>query len=134
MNIQTRATGEAVASHKPSDYAVVYCTVPNQEVARSISSMLVEKSLAACVNTIAGVESTYWYLLWIKIANYRWEGKVERDQEQLLIIKTKSSLVPRIAGEIRASHPYDLPEVISLPIQGGLQGIWLALVIYKVTL
>lgn len=54
----------------------------------------------------------------------RWEGKVERDQELLLIIKTKSELVPVVANEIKAKHPYEVPEVISLPIQGGLQGKW----------
>lgn len=97
-------------SESSSPYAVVYCTVPNQETARTISSWLVEKSLAACVNTVPGIESTYW-----------WQGKVERDQELLLIIKTKSELVSTVANEIKSKHPYDVPEVISLPIQGGLQ-------------
>lgn len=47
---------------------------------------------------------------------------MERDQELLLIIKTKSELVSTVANEIKSKHPYDVPEVISLPIQGGLQG------------
>lgn len=62
------------------------------------------------MNTVPGIESTYW-----------WQGKVERDQELLLIIKTKSELVSTVANEIKSKHPYDVPEVISLPIQGGLQ-------------
>ncbi|GJD12849.1 Protein CutA 1, chloroplastic [Galdieria sulphuraria] len=100
----------AVHSGSSNEYVVVYCTVPDVETARTISNWLVEKSLAACVNTVSGVESAYW-----------WEGKVERDQELLLIIKTRSELVSTVANEIRTKHPYDLPEVISLPIQGGLQ-------------
>jgi len=56
------------------------------------------------------------------LGSIRWQGKVERDQELLLIIKTKSELVSTVANEIKSKHPYDVPEVISLPIQGGLQG------------
>ncbi|EME29559.1 periplasmic divalent cation tolerance protein isoform 1 [Galdieria sulphuraria] len=111
FNLLTRQTmSSAVHSGSSNEYVVVYCTVPDVETARTISNWLVEKSLAACVNTVSGVESAYW-----------WEGKVERDQELLLIIKTRSELVSTVANEIRTKHPYDLPEVISLPIQGGLQ-------------
>ncbi|GJQ11316.1 hypothetical protein GpartN1_g3107.t1 [Galdieria partita] len=110
LSTQQIMSSSALHFQSSSEYVVVYCTTPDLETARTISSWLVEKSLAACVNTVSGVESTYW-----------WEGKVERDQEQLLIIKTRSDLVSTVASEIRSKHPYDLPEVISLPIQGGLQ-------------
>lgn len=100
----------ATMSTAAADGAVVaYVTVPDKEVAKRIAAELVEAKLAACVNILPGVESVYW-----------WEGKVETDPELLLKVKTRASLVPRLAAAVKATHPYDVPEVIAVPIVGGL--------------
>jgi len=70
--------------------------------------MLVEERLAACVNLITPLTSIY-----------RWRGAVERAREVLLVIKTRRTLVPRIAARVRALHSYEVPEVIALPVVAG---------------
>ncbi|EFJ30412.1 hypothetical protein SELMODRAFT_89815 [Selaginella moellendorffii] len=92
----------------PAPSIVVYVTVPNKEEGFKLASSIITKKLAACVNQIPGIESTYW-----------WEGKVETDSEVLLIIKTKKSLLDELTAHVIQSHSYKTPEVIALPIQGG---------------
>ena len=69
---------------------------------------LVEERLAACVNVVPKVTSVYW-----------WQGRVERDDEALLIIKTRAALVPVLTEAIKNVHPYEVPEVIALPLSPG---------------
>ena len=69
---------------------------------------MVEQKLAACVNIIPGLTSVY-----------EWEGKIEKDKELLLMIKTRTSKVDDLSKFVRENHPYDVAEVISLPIQNG---------------
>ena len=96
----------------PTDeYAVVFCTVPSKELGVALSQGLLQAGLVACVNILPGVES-----------HYVWQGKVEVDQELLLVIKTRSALVPRVTAHVRQQHTYDEPEVIAVPITGGSQG------------
>ncbi|KAL2632131.1 hypothetical protein R1flu_016817 [Riccia fluitans] len=87
---------------------VVYVTVPNKETATSLATSIVTNKLAACVNQVPGVISTYV-----------WEGKVETDQEILLIIKTRQALLDSLTAHVNKNHPYTIPEVIALPILGG---------------
>ncbi|CAK9232855.1 unnamed protein product [Sphagnum jensenii] len=87
---------------------VVYVTVPNKETGSKLAHSIIENKLAACVNQIPGVESTYW-----------WQGKVETDSELLLMIKTRQSLLQQLTDHVTANHPYDTPEVIAVPITGG---------------
>ena len=89
---------------------VVFVTVGTQEEAQKIASALLEQRKAACVNIVPRVDSHFW-----------WEGKLETDQEALMIIKTKASLVDELVGLVKEIHPYDVPEVIALPIIGGNQ-------------
>ncbi len=84
---------------------IALCTCPDQQSGERIATALVEERLAACVNRIAGVVSTY-----------RWEGKLCRDEEQLLIIKTTRERFEAMRERIVALHPYELPEVIALDI------------------
>lgn len=91
-----------------SDAIVVYVTVPNQDTGEKIAGSLVESKLAACVNIVPGVTSIYF-----------WEGKVNKDQELLLIIKTRRNLLPDLTAAVKGMHPYDEPEVVGLPILGG---------------
>lgn len=90
-----------------SNRRVVLCTCPPDDAPR-LARALVEARLAACVNVTAPVTS-----------HYRWQGELCVDPEALLIIKTTASGVERLTKALVELHPYDLPEVIALPITGG---------------
>lgn len=87
---------------------VVFCTCPDAASAERVAAALVEERLAACVNRIPGMASTY-----------RWQGKVCHDNEQLLLIKTTRERFAALGERIRALHPYELPEVIAVDIVAG---------------
>ncbi|OVA01807.1 Divalent ion tolerance protein [Macleaya cordata] len=87
---------------------VVYVTVPNKEAGKKLAESIVTEKLAACVNRVPGIESVY-----------QWEGKVQTDSEELLIIKTRESLLEALKEHVKANHEYDVPEVIAVPITGG---------------
>lgn len=87
---------------------VVLVTCPTEAVAKRLSNALVQRRLAACVNLLPGIASTYW-----------WQGKVERSREVLLLIKTTASRFERLRGAITRLHPYDVPEILALPIAAG---------------
>ena len=87
---------------------VVLVTAPDAEVGARIGRALVEEGLAACVNLVPGVRSIY-----------RFEGAVHDDAEVLLILKTRAALSSALAARVRALHPYQLPEVLALPVAGG---------------
>jgi periplasmic divalent cation tolerance protein len=87
---------------------VVIVTCPDIESADRIASSLTSKKLAACVNITQEIKSVY-----------RWKGKIEESTELLLIIKTRKELLDRIIQEVKLNHPYQVPEVIALPIVGG---------------
>lgn len=97
-----------VFSSESSDYRLVFVTVPSDEVASKLIEGLLEKKLAACVNKIPSVESWYW-----------WEGKVTKDQESILLIKTTKTNLMEMADFIKSHHPYSVPEIISVPIIEG---------------
>ena len=88
------------------EYVVVFCTTASNEADR-IAGTLVEERLAACVN-IASVRSCY-----------RWEEKVARDTEELMIIKTERRMVDQIMKLLPQMHSYSVPEIIVLPIREG---------------
>ena len=87
---------------------LVLCTCPDQEVAESLATGLVEAGLAACVNRVPGVVSIY-----------KWQDKLEKDAEELLLIKTTADAWDKLEAEIRRLHPYELPEIIAVPISAG---------------
>ena len=90
-----------------SEFLVVYITASGEN-ARDLASALVREKLAACVNRIPGVESTY-----------TWEGRVERDTEDLLIVKTRTDLFDRLKQRVQELHDYDVPEIVGVPIVQG---------------
>ncbi|MGD8674101.1 MAG: divalent-cation tolerance protein CutA [Thiogranum sp.] len=92
-----------------SDVIIVYCTVPDADTGQHIARHLVEYRLAACVNLLPGVTSTY-----------RWQDKVETDTEALLMIKARSAGYAQLESAIRSQHPYELPEIIAVPVTDGL--------------
>ncbi len=88
----------------------VLCTVPNPESAQEIAHTLVNEKLAACCNIVPGLTSVYF-----------WKGQVCQDAELLLIIKTTAAAFESLRKRIRAIHPYEVPEIIALPIIKGHQ-------------
>ncbi|MGB1581631.1 MAG: divalent-cation tolerance protein CutA [Nevskiales bacterium] len=88
---------------------VVFCTCPDQNVAAQIARQLVADKLAACVNILPGISSVY-----------EWQGEVCQDEEVQLIIKTTHQAFDSLSQAIVAAHPYELPEVIAVPVKAGL--------------
>jgi len=89
---------------------VVLVTVGSREEGERIATTVVGEQLAACVNIVGPVESIY-----------RWDDQVQRDQELLLVIKTRSTLFDALAARVTALHSYQTPEVIAVPINAGSQ-------------
>jgi periplasmic divalent cation tolerance protein len=87
---------------------VIMTTCPDAESAERLSRGLVEGGLAACVNVLPEVGSVY-----------RWQGTIERSRETLLFIKTTRGRYAAVEAFLRAGHPYELPEVIAVPIERG---------------
>lgn len=88
---------------------VVLTTVGDRATAEHLASGLVESRLAACVQCVAGVTSTY-----------RWEGRVESAEECLLLVKTAADQGDAVTSWLRARHPYELPEILVVEAGGGL--------------
>lgn len=93
------------------EFIVVYVTAGSAEEGERLARSLVEERLAACVNRVKSVLSVY-----------RWEGKIEQSEEELLIIKTSRELFPALEKRVRELHSYSVPEVIALPVIDGSQG------------
>jgi len=90
-------------------YQIILCTCPDQKAAAYIAGQMIEHHLAACVNIVPGITSVY-----------QWQGKIESAQEHLLIIKTQINQYQAIETKIKQIHPYELPEIIAVPIEHGL--------------
>lgn len=88
----------------PPAHLLVHCTCPADRAA-SLARALVEARVAACVNAIGGIESTY-----------RWDGAIEQECETLLLIKTRADRFEALRASILAHHPYELPEIIAVPV------------------
>lgn len=91
-----------------TDLVTVLVTAPGVNVAEGLAEALVGERLAACVNVVPNVASIY-----------RWEGAVERADEVLLVVKTRAALLESLERRVAELHPYDVPEVLALPVLGG---------------
>ena len=90
------------------EVVVVLCAFPDLPVARQIGTVLVEKQLAACVNLVPGVESLF-----------RWKGALCTEAEVLGLLKTTQGGFEALREELVTLHPYEVPEVLALPVQAG---------------
>ncbi len=88
---------------------IVLTTCPDSDTASRIGRLVVEEGLATCVNILAPMRSIY-----------RWKGRIEDSTEQLLIIKSAVAKFPALRDRVRNLHPYELPEIIAVPIADGL--------------
>jgi periplasmic divalent cation tolerance protein len=91
-----------------AEYVIVLTTLPGDFEIRTFAKTLVEERLAACVNLLSTMESVY-----------RWEGRVEREVERQVVIKTSRERVVALWDRVRELHPYEVPEFIVLPIVDG---------------
>lgn len=89
---------------------LVYCTCPDRVVADNLAGSLVAGGLAACVNILPGVESIY-----------RWKGKIERSDEVMLLIKSDIAHFKALEDTISNLHPYEVPEILAVPVEAGHQ-------------
>jgi periplasmic divalent cation tolerance protein len=85
----------------------VYTTFPSVVEAEKAGHALVQARLAACVNILPGMVSVY-----------RWQGAVERAEEAVMIVKTRASLADAVRASVKATHPYDTPAIVVLPVEG----------------
>ena len=99
------------------DCWIALTTLASREEGERLAATLVEERLAACVNVIGGVASLY-----------RWEGKVERDEEVLLLMKTTEAGVRPLRNRVLELHPYDTPEFLAFEVGAGAPGYlaWVA--------
>lgn len=96
---------------------LVYATFPSMEAAETVARALVEARLVACANILPGMVSIYG-----------WEGRTERGAEVVMLLKTTAARAADVVEAVRASHPYALPAIVVLPIEGGLPAYldWIA--------
>jgi periplasmic divalent cation tolerance protein len=92
-----------------SETLLVVTNLPDRDAAMRLARALVEQRLAACVNVLNGCTSVY-----------RWEGAIEETEEVPLLIKTRAARYPELEALIRELHPYELPEIIAVPVVRGL--------------
>jgi periplasmic divalent cation tolerance protein len=91
-----------------SRFTVVLVTAPDLKTARALARAALEARLIACANLVPRIESHYW-----------WQGKIERGAEVLLVMKTTRARLAALEKLVLARHPYDTPEFLVLPLQGG---------------
>ncbi|MCI2426053.1 divalent-cation tolerance protein CutA [Candidatus Acetothermia bacterium] len=90
------------------EYIQIILTVPEKKTATQISSILLEKRLAGCIQLIGPIVSTY-----------HWQGRIETSEEWLCLIKSRNDRYQELEQEIKAIHPYETPEIIVIPIIAG---------------
>jgi len=88
---------------------LVFTNLPDRAAAERIADALIEQRLAACVNILAPCRSVY-----------RWKDALQHDEEHPLLVKTTSERYAALEAAIRAAHPYELPEIVALPVERGL--------------
>jgi periplasmic divalent cation tolerance protein len=92
-----------------NDTLLVFTNLPDRDAALGLARALVERRLAACVNVLGGCTSVY-----------RWQGDVEEAAEVPVLVKTRAARYPELEAAIRELHPYELPEIVAVPVVRGL--------------
>jgi periplasmic divalent cation tolerance protein len=89
-------------------FIVVFITIDTPANAQKLADKLLTDRKAACINIIPKVSSQYW-----------WQGKIEKADEVMLVVKTRAALLDELVTLVKQNHPYSVPEIIALPIIGG---------------
>lgn len=92
----------------PTDYVIVLTTLPTTADCGAFAETLVREHLAACVNVLPEMQSVYW-----------WKGKIESDREHQVVIKTTAMRLDAVRARVRRLHPYEVPELLVLRVDGG---------------
>jgi periplasmic divalent cation tolerance protein len=87
---------------------IVFVTTDGPKTSKKVIDAVLKSRIAACVNRVPGIVSQYW-----------WKGKLEKTKEELLIMKTKKSLVPGLIKVVKKAHPYTVPEIIAVDVVEG---------------
>ncbi len=87
---------------------IVFSTIDSEEKAKTLAYQLVQENLAACVSVVSSLTSIY-----------RWKGAIEEAKEWLMVIKTSADRIPQLFTRLRELHPYEVPEIISFPIEAA---------------
>ena len=87
---------------------MVYVTAPGHDVAVALAEAVIGERLAACANILGAITSVYW-----------WDGKLNREGEVAMILKTTAAHIPALTARIRQLHPYECPCIVAIPIEGG---------------
>jgi periplasmic divalent cation tolerance protein len=108
VNGSQRLQSMIVMAHSPADFVIVLVTLPDADTAARLGRTVVEEKLAACVNVIPGLRSIYVY-----------GGKLCDDAEVLCLFKTRQALYPALRDRLTGLHPYEVPEIIAVPLAEG---------------
>jgi periplasmic divalent cation tolerance protein len=106
----TPATTKTKGGLLMKDYILVLITASSMEEGEKIAGALVEEGLAACCNIIPGIRSVF-----------KWKGEVCKENEALLIVKSKASVFKKLEERVKKLHSYEVPEIIAIPIEAGLK-------------
>jgi periplasmic divalent cation tolerance protein len=90
------------------DYIIVLVTTPTLKEATHIATSLVEKRIAACTNIVSNIQSVF-----------RWKGRIEKEKEHLLIIKSRKMLLEKLVKTVKSMHSYEVPEIVAIQIIDG---------------
>lgn len=101
-------SGNATDSLAPTEFVIVFVTVPDEAFAERLARDLVSEKLAACVNVLPSVRSVY-----------AWQGEICNEGELLCLLKTRRALFPAVRERVLDLHPYQVPEVIAIPLVEG---------------
>jgi periplasmic divalent cation tolerance protein len=93
----------------PANHQIIFCTCPDRATAENIARLLVTTQHAACVNILPGITSIY-----------SWKDRIESAEEHLLLIKAHKDHYQAIEAAVRDNHPYEVPEIIAVPVESGL--------------
>lgn len=97
------------ATDRAREFAVVLCTAPPDR-AGELADLLLTAGLIACANLVGPVRS-----------HFIWQGRLERADETLMVMKTRADRVPELTARLAELHPYDVPEVLEIPVRSGLE-------------
>lgn len=89
-------------------FVCIFTTAPSMAVARKLSRILLQKKIAACIQLVPNLES-----------HYSWKGKTQKSREIQLVIKTRATFSKKVESLLKQNHPYEVPEIIVLPILSG---------------